>query len=140
MPRGYITLENEWYSPENVRQYTRRRMVWVIHYLGDIRQGNYPPDPDKRHEVDIPTLRKGRKYYKANRENIISVAVELMIRLEKTGQDGAMVMLHHGLGIQYESLCKMFSLSYEAVRWRVHKSLKYCEGEERKKRGYRLGG
>lgn len=138
MSPRYVCLGNEWYSPENVRQFTKHRILWVISNLADIRQGNYPLNPEKRVELDVPTLRKGHRYYEAHWESIISIAVKLMVRLEKTGRDGAMVLLHYGMGIQYESLCKMFGLSYEAVRWRVHKVLKYCEGLERKKRSYRL--
>lgn len=126
-----------WYSPDAIK-FTRRQVIFLLSILPSIREGYWPPDPRRSDTgyCEVP-VRQKQRFYKAYRENIISVAAELEMRLEKTGLDGLLAKAVYCWGDSYPSLAKHLGCPDDDVSRRVEDALRYICGIKRKRYPYR---
>ena len=124
-----------WYSPDAIR-FSRRQVRWLLSLLPSIREGYWPAKGNETGYDNTP-MRQKHRYYKAKKENIISIAAELEIRLERTGLDGLLVKAIYCWDDSYSSLAKHLHCSEDAIDRRVDDAMRYVCGKRRKGRGYK---
>jgi len=122
-------MEEEFYAPYQIR-FTTSQIVWLLRYLDLLKDGRWPPgEPD-----DIITRRgvEGRSYF----EIPVTIAAEIDIRLEKTGDDGFILKDRFCFEQDKRTLSRKYHLSVEDIEMRIRRGLRFMSGEARKKITY----
>lgn len=129
----FYTGSDRFWPPRDIR-FTQEQVFWLFQHMDIIREGNWPPRPSSYIE---PNVQKSPSRH-APFEAPISIAAELLVRLENAGQDGAMCKLVYIYGEPVESIARHWHIPPWVAQQRIDRALHYCSGWKRK-RTYRQG-
>lgn len=114
----------EFYSYSDIR-FCRFQMIWLIEHIGELSEDKWPGSPDSSSYVDMPITKKqfrDEAYFVKPRV----ILADIMIRLDRTGEDGVTLMeeIHSGLH-EYSLLSRAArnALNYISINdWRKRKT------------------
>ena len=118
-------MSDDWFSYRDIR-FAREQFFFLINNLEIIKEGYWPPSPDKSSATEIPgeAVPKSYAYYTKPCE----IAGEVEFRLNKTGDDGK-TLVHEiqELGVD----------TYEKLAPDAKNALNYISGWRRRKTSYK---
>ena len=114
-------MTDTWYSPGSI-VFTPKQTLWVLEHYDELRNGNWPVEGGSY--VD-PAIAKPSPSRHAPYEAAIIVHAEISRRLEDTGHDGLMVLLHYAYGQTVDAIARYFRLDERAVSYRMQMVLRH---------------
>lgn len=115
------TGEKNWFSPGEIR-FTIHQTLWLLHNLGSLRDGHWPPEASNYFDVSKVTKTAS---HKAPFITPIEYAAEIETRLEECGTDGLILEAIECWGKSPESLASYFNRRPGWVMKRRKKALSY---------------
>ena len=122
---GHSCARRDYFSYREIR-FCRVQMIFLIEHIVELGEGSWPSSPDSSSYVDLP-IRSRQFNDDAYFTKPTEILAEVMIRLNRTGEDGSVLMeeIHSGLTERY-------LLSSEA-----RKALNYISGWRRREVSYK---
>ena len=113
----------DWYSPGEIR-FTRVQVLWLLHNLGSLRDGHWPPEASSYIDIfDITGKKSGR--HKAPFVTPIEYAAEIEARLEKAGLDGLILEAIECCDKSVASMASYLRMPEWAIEKRCNWALSY---------------
>ena len=126
-------MTDTWYSPGAI-QWTQQQTLWILEHYDELRNGNWPVQAGSY--VD-PAIAKPSPSRHGPYEAAIIVHAEISRRLEDTGHDGVMVLLHYAYAQTVDAIANYFRLDERAVSYRMEIVLRRISRMEYRAGGYR---
>ena len=123
MGDGDMVEDENWVAPKDLK-FSKAEMLFLLKHLAGLRKGEYPANPIGSSYTTLPQCNvraKSGAYF----ENVVGIAAEIDIRLDKCGLDG---LLLEGLvtwELSDERLARATNISVAEVNRRVKRALKY---------------
>ena len=126
-------MTDTWYSPGSI-VFTPKQTLWILEHYDELRNGNWPVQAGSY--VD-PAIAKPSPSRHGPYEAAIIVHAEISRRLEDTGHDGAMVLMHYAYGQTVDAIARYFRLDERVVSYRMEIVLRRISRMEYRAGGYR---
>lgn len=117
-----------WYEPRQII-FSHEQVLWLLDHIQILRDGKWPPRPASGYVE--PNIQKSPSRH-APFETPVQVAAELLARLGKAGQDGAMVKLMYCYGEDDETIARHWHITVDTAKRRINRAINYCCGWRRK--------
>ena len=125
-------MTDTWYSPGSI-VFTPKQTLWVLEHYDELRY-DWPVQVGSY--VD-PAVAKPSPSRHAPYEAAILIHAEISRRLEDTGHDGVMVLLHYAYGQTVDAIARYFRLDERAVNYRMQMVLRHISRREYRAGRYR---
>jgi len=128
---GNEIMIDDWYSYGQFK-FNEFQMQWAINNLALLKTGYWVPPPEGYGErVNHSTLKGEASFVKPE-----IIAAEVESRLEMTGRDGDLCMLHYHNGMAEYEIARLMNWDVWEVTRRIDRAMRYMSGWKRKKRTY----
>ena len=119
-----------WVSPGGLA-WKQQHVLWLLEHYDELRNGTWPVQEGSY--VD-PAISKPTPSGHAPFIAAVEAAAEISRRLEDTGQDGVMVLLHYAYSQTVDAIGRYFRIPEDVVRYRMQMVLRRIS-----RRNYRAG-
>lgn len=118
-----------WYEMREI-VFTLDQVQWLLNHMGEIWLNLYPAQP-------LGCEVHSKNTYNARFTQVAELRGEFLVRLEQTGYDGMLAIMHHWNGLTTTQIVPFANQDEGTITNRIGRCLTFISGSKRKRLSYR---